>query len=117
MQVIPGRTKVIVAIEDIKELVANCITMNKYDFDLEISDLPSGKSDLWYPDDSGKWVEVDSECRKMPSELRGLDIHVLTKRERDKKKYYCKGMCDAEDYPWNSPPAKDLQIVAYKVVE
>lgn len=117
MKVISGRTKVIVTLEDIKGLVANCITMSKSDFDLEISDLSSGKSDLWYPDDSGKWVEVDPKSTTMPLELHVCtQIEVLCKYERDEM-IYSEYINLARTVMWNNNPSSNARIVAYKIVK
>lgn len=76
---------------------------------------PVAKDTPWYPDDSGKWIEVPPGTRALPP---GLDpnalIEVLTRGERRTKTYN----------PWSRPAGSwywlhegDSTIVAYKVVE
>ena len=73
---------------------------------------PVAKATPWYPDDSGKWVEVPPGAHDVPA---GLDpnaqVEVLTRGERHIKRY-CPLARPAETWSW-----KRGAFAAYKIVE
>ena len=82
--------------------------------EIEITDLPFSKSDLWYPDNSGKWVEVDPKSTKMPFELLGdTTIHILLAEERAENRYQHL-IDDADSFCWDTDSSSGTRIVAYK---
>lgn len=83
--------------------------------EIEIKDSKPA-CDLWYPDNSGKWVEVDPESMEMPSELRGdTPIRCLLSEEREGN-YYKDHIQDADYHAWDNHPSSGTRIVAYKRV-
>ena len=70
----------------------------------------------WYPDDSGKWVEVPPGTRALPPELVDPKClsEVLSSTERRTRTYIGRAY-PAEDWPWHG--AHDGRIVAYKIVD
>ncbi|ORE90217.1 hypothetical protein ATO13_23316 [Stappia sp. 22II-S9-Z10] len=80
---------------------------------VEIVDLdePQKSTGLWYPDDSGEWVEHDGgPC---PVSKYAL-VSVLLAHERDAKRH-SKMTYPAFYWTWNLD--SDIRIVAYKVFE
>jgi hypothetical protein len=65
-----------------------------------------GEPTLWYPDDSGEWVEC--ACRDMPVPPSTV-VEILTEGERAKRRYV-RGSASAASLSWEI-------IVAYKVVK
>lgn len=115
------KTEVRATINQIKQLIAEKYNIS-LDFDLEIvdetikvgnfvhkhEDKPS--DDLWYPDDSGEWVDVEMGKGK-PNDLPCCCIiEVLLNSERENKHYIYPSTDKAGDWNFND-------IVAYKKVK
>lgn len=71
----------------------------------------------WYPDDSGKWVEVHPSSCGLPATIAdGTKVEVLLAEERQGTAYRF-----SEDYAsswsWLKTAGRPGQIVAYKIVE
>ena len=76
--------------------------------------VPVLESALWYPDDSGQWVEVLEGNSVRPYELTESDVICgLLQRERNDQ-YYSHTSCKA--YRWNWGATGGSRIVAYKKV-
>ena len=80
-------------------------------FGCDTEPKPVAKDTPWYPDDSGKWVEVPPGAHDVPA---GLDpnaqVEVLTRGERRIKRYGPVAR-PAETWSW-----KRGEFVAYKIV-
>ena len=75
---------------------------------------PEPKS-LWYPDDSGEWVEVPEDLMAMPSELNPNDKIAVLIREYREKKIRRITPHSANSWCWDAPgPGR---IVAYKIIK
>ena len=65
----------------------------------------------WYPDDSGKWVEVIPGVGKRPDGLRpGTLVATLSSREREERQHSWPAPLKARHWSWSA-------IVAYKTVD
>lgn len=73
------------------------------------------KDALWYPDDSGEWVEVSDDCMACPVPEDTV-VGYLLRREREWKDY-CAYPNTASDVCWDLDPEENERIVAYKVVK
>ena len=73
------------------------------------------KDALWYPDDSGEWVEVPDDCMACPVPEDTV-VGYLLRREREWKDY-CAYPNTASDVCWDLDPEENERIVAYKVVK
>lgn len=69
----------------------------------------------WYPDDSGKWIEVPPGTGALPPGLdQGARVEVLTRLERGSKTYRCR-VQPTDNWPRQCWLAGT--IVAYKIVD
>ena len=92
-----------------RALFTVCVAVQKLD-----ADTPGAH---WYPDDSGKWVEVHPSSCGLPATIAdGTKVEVLLAEERQGTAYRF-----SEDYAsswrWLKTAGRPGQIVAYKIVE
>lgn len=81
---------------------------------IEIEIKDSARTDLWYPDDSGDWVEVNPMSSSMPPELNFEDaIRFMYHRERRDKKYHEGDVFLASQVNWTADDGNS-KIVAYR---
>ena len=71
---------------------------------------PAAKATPWYPDDSGKWVEVTPETGKRPDGLHPETLVATLSSGERKRQHYWDTPQKASSWNWSA-------IVAYKVVE
>ena len=84
---------------------------------LENASEDTGADSLWYPDDSGEWVEWSGGSSPVALCTK---VEFLTRNERNTRKYSdC--LYDARNVVWGHGPCGGLvhecEVVAYKVVE
>lgn len=72
--------------------------------------LPSG---LWYPDNSGEWIEYDGSGQPVEDFVL---VEVMHTTERELKSYG-KVKDRAEEFTWHWEDGSKFNIVAYKVVK
>lgn len=116
------KTEVKATINQIKQLIAEKYNIG-LDFDLEIVDEIVqvgnfvGKKEeqpKWYPDDSGKWIEVGTG---QPHDLDNHDsVEYLTAYERDTKNFKPFPLNAGRIY-WDCDLEDTNRIVAYKKVK
>lgn len=70
-------------------------------------------SELWYPDDSGEWVEYDGSGQPVGDNVL---VEAMNGTEREFKSYASVIDC-AEDFTWTWKDGYKFNIVAYKVVK
>lgn len=81
---------------------------------LEDGSTLTASGPVWYPDDSGEWVEVPDDCMKCPIEP-STKVFVLLRCDRIKKERY--GLSYAAGrWRWDVHPSLPGRIVAFKVV-
>ena len=68
----------------------------------------------WYPDDSGKWVEVTPGAGWLNGLYKGARVEVLTRLERASKTYRRRAELALN---WTHERWRDGTIVAYKIVD
>lgn len=72
---------------------------------------------LWYPDDSGEWVEVDPSCYHPDGLSDGDEFECLLQMERTSRRWNTGVIClgQIESSFWEE--SGDLTVVAYKKVK
>lgn len=82
-----------------------------YSVEQRVNTEPAAKDTPWYPDDSGKWVEVTPGVDKRPDGLRPKTlVATLSSGERNERQHLWSTPLKASRWNWSV-------IVAYKVVE
>ena len=82
-----------------------------YSVEQRVNAEPVAKAAPWYPDDSGKWVEVTPDVGNRPDGLHPATlVSTLSSGERDERQHRWPAPLKARNWNWRD-------IVAYKVVE
>ena len=84
-----------------------------YSVEQRVNTEPVAKAAPWYPDDSGKWVEVTPGAGNLPDGLHPeTEVLALSGGERTRQHLWDTALLPASHWNWHSG-----SIVAYKVVE
>ena len=82
-----------------------------YSVEQRVNTEPVAQAAPWYPDDSGKWVEVTPEVGNLPDGLPPETVVLaLSGGERTRQRLWDTALLPAHRFNWSA-------IVAYKVVE
>ena len=85
-----------------------------YSVEQRVNTEPVAKAAPWYPDDSGKWVEVPPGPGWPNGLYTGARVEVLTRLERASKTYRRRAELALD---WTHEWWRDGTIVAYKIVD
>lgn len=72
---------------------------------IEENSTQNPSKELWYPDDSGEWIETNGE---KPNIEKGVEVYTISDRERAKERWFGSYPMLRDGWAWGC-------IVAYKL--